>query len=171
MLVQARRADLIVTEVGPDLLVYDTHAKQLHTLPEPIAIVWRRCDGRATVADIADQTFLAEDAVIAAVEQLRGAGLLEGALPLQRPSRDRRTLLKQAAAGAVIVSVTAPLAAQAQSIAGSCWYLVSGGAWQAWDADYEQCKNFDSCSPGGGGASGGGCYKWATGANEPGVPW
>lgn len=33
------------------------------------------------------------------------------------------------------------------------------------------CQNLDSCNEGGGGQSGGGCYKWATDANAPDQGW
>ncbi|MEQ1708866.1 MAG: hypothetical protein ABL864_11125 [Terricaulis sp.] len=61
-----------------------------------------------------------------------------------------------------------PTAAAAQ-----CYWLSNEGA--GWVArpdlvDVELCFEMDSCS-GGVGLSGGGCYKWATGANAPAVSW
>jgi hypothetical protein len=37
--------------------------------------------------------------------------------------------------------------------------------------DQLACQDSDSCSDGGGGRSGGGCYKWATSANTHGISW
>ncbi|MEL7116567.1 MAG: hypothetical protein AAGP08_13465 [Pseudomonadota bacterium] len=34
-----------------------------------------------------------------------------------------------------------------------------------------QCQNLDSCQDGGGGASGGGCYKWTVSAADPQNQW
>lgn len=50
---------------------------------------------------------------------------------------------------------------------GCCWNL--NGAFAATQAD---CQNLDSCNAGGGGASGGGCYKWATSSTtQIAPPW
>ena len=42
--------------------------------------------------------------------------------------------------------------------------------WVPYNLDYDGCKAADSCS-GGGGQSGGGCYKWTVGANDPFTSW
>jgi hypothetical protein len=45
-----------------------------------------------------------------------------------------------------------------------CWVVSS------WASTFEQCYAFDSCA-GGLGYSGGGCYKWAGGSDQPAQPW
>ena len=42
----ARSEDLIVEELGEELLVYDMKADRGHCLSPVAARVWRRCDGR-----------------------------------------------------------------------------------------------------------------------------
>ena len=37
--------------------------------------------------------------------------------------------------------------------------------------DYDTCRSEDSCTEGGGGASGGGCYKWSTGSEGTAANW
>ena len=62
----------------------------------------------------------------------------------------------------------APIAAAAQ-----CYWLSNAGAgWVARPdlSEAELCFEMDSCS-GGVGLSGGGCYKWAIGADAPAIPW
>lgn len=171
MVLPARRTDVMVTAAGTDVLVYDNQTNQLHTLPESIATVWDLCDGRKDTGTIAREALMPEVAVVSALGQLREAGLLEGEQPAVPSRRDRRTLLKRAVAGAAIVSVTAPLAAQAISVAGSCWWLDQDGVWNAYDQAYEVCQSADSCFPGGGGGSSGGCYKWTVGPDDPFTGW
>lgn len=61
----------------------------------------------------------------------------------------------------------------APAAAAQCYWLSNEGAgWVARPdlADAELCFEMDSCS-GGVGLSGGGCYKWAIGADAPAAPW
>ena len=43
---------------------------------------------------------------------------------------------------------------------GCYWLYPDGSRWEAMDYSREQCQQMDSCNPGGGGQSGGGCYAW-----------
>lgn len=169
----ARRENLIVTEAGDDLVVYDERTSHLHTLPASIVSVWRQCDGVAKVDEIAIATGMTPAQVEAALRQLREAGLIDGEPVADDQASSRRGFLRKAAIGAAIVSVTAPMAAGAASVApaGSCWWLSGGDVWVAWPADYAQCQLQDTCFPGGGGGSGGGCYKWTVGQNDPFPGW
>ena len=47
----------------------------------------------------------------------------------------------------------------------SCWIAAPEGA-----ISFEECAALDSCN-GGGGESGGGCYKWADNSTQNGTPW
>lgn len=163
----ARREHLIITEVGSDLIVYDEQANHLHTLPAPIASVWRTCDGVATVDQISIIAGMTPAQVQVALGQLREAGLIDGDSPVDLSAHDRRRFIKKAALGAAIVSVTAPMAASASSVvpAGSCWWLGGADGWIVWPANYAACRQRDSCF-GGGQESGGGCYKWTVGPDD-----
>ncbi len=111
-----RTAGLVVSEVGLDLVVFDEQNSHLHTIPDPIASVWRACDGTCDARGIAETTSLTLDQVHAAIDQLHDVALLEAGHdgPATTP-RKRRALLKQAVIGVSILSVSAPLAVQAQS--------------------------------------------------------
>lgn len=65
-----------------------------------------------------------------------------------------------------------PAEAQVGASAECFWLSDQDGGWVPRPdlEDYYACHEMDSCS-GGAGMSGGGCYKWATGANETGLPW
>ena len=50
----ARRVDeLIVQELFDEILVYDRAKRKIHYLNPHTTVVWRHCDGRATIADVA----------------------------------------------------------------------------------------------------------------------
>jgi hypothetical protein len=49
----ARRDQFIITEAEQDLVIYDKRTCHLHTVPSPIAAVWRCCDGVRSVNEIA----------------------------------------------------------------------------------------------------------------------
>ena len=115
MAAQQRIADLVVSRVGPDTVVFDQRRNHVHTLPAVVAGVWAELDGVASSNDIARTTGRSCDEIEAMITQLGAAGLLEDWAPPVFATRDRRSLLRKAAIGAAIVSVTAPLAAQAQS--------------------------------------------------------
>ena len=113
-----RPASFVMSRVGTDLVIFDPETAHLHTLPAPVAAVWQACNGTAEVTAIATSTGLTLLQVEAALLQLREATLVEPEPAATVPSsRDRRTLLKRAALGAAMVSVTAPMAVQAQSAA------------------------------------------------------
>ena len=162
----ARRANLIVTEAGNDLVVYDERTSHLHTLPASIALVWRQCDGVATVDEIAISTGMTPTQVQSALKQLGETGLIEGEPVVDDQGSNRRAFMKKAALGAAIVSVTAPMAASAASVAPArqCWWLDSGSVvWveAAWAPVYEACRDLDECF------EDGACYKWTVGQNDP----
>ena len=125
---RARHEDLLVHELADEVLVYDLKRQKAHCLNETSALVWNRCDGLASVADIAGLlgeklgTAVDENVVWLALKQLDNAHLLREAspLPADRFSISRRQLMKRlgwsaAAALPLITSILAPKSASAQS--------------------------------------------------------
>ena len=49
----ARQAGLVVRELPGETLVYDLENNKAHCLNGTAALVWRRCDGQTTVAELA----------------------------------------------------------------------------------------------------------------------
>lgn len=131
-----RTAGLILTAVGDELIVFDERDHHLHTLPAPIPRVWEACDGATPAGQIAIATGLPATQVNAVLEQLLHANLLEGGFEQPPPTRDRRALVRKAALGAVILSVSAPMAVQASS--GLC------ALWRR--TDYRECEGI-TCPP------------------------
>jgi Coenzyme PQQ synthesis protein D (PqqD) len=123
----ARRDGLVVKTVGDEVLVYDLERARAHSLDALAAAIWRQCDGRRPVAALA-AAVRAETGVpvtAAAVEYglaaLDRARLLAGARPVPGPTR-RQVLARIGTAAAIplVLSITAPTAAQAQSRSQVC---------------------------------------------------
>lgn len=115
-----RRDDLVATDTGDDLLVYDPDSHALHTLNSITAEVFRRSDGDATIDDLVRESGLSEEQVRLALDLLRQAGLVKGDVSAAMPaSTSRRRFLRTAgiaAAAPALVSVTAPMASAAASV-------------------------------------------------------
>jgi len=111
---RAQRAGLLVQSVGDQLVVFDQARQRLHVLSRTAAVVWRYCDGRHTLTDLAAQagrelgTPVDESLVELALAQLDEAHLLEGRLApeLGADTVSRREMLQRAAA--VVAGVLLP---------------------------------------------------------------
>lgn len=129
---RARIDGLVVKELTDEVLVYDLHCDKAHCLNLTAAAVWKQCDGRSTATQIARRLSrreagldaalinIDEQVVWLALEQLsRGHLLEEHALwSASIPRMSRREAIRGIGIGAaialpVVVSITAPLPAQA----------------------------------------------------------
>lgn len=119
-------SQLVLQELGDELLVYDQRDHKAHSLDGVAAAVFRRCDGRTTVAEAAEAIAAggrpADVALVAAaLDELRATGLLESPAP-RVPALSRRDALRRVGfiAGAAVAiplvqSIVAPSVAQAAS--------------------------------------------------------
>jgi hypothetical protein len=124
---RARKDGLVIKELPNETLVYDLERDEAHCLNQTAALVWKRCDGKTTVARMAgllqDQldTSVNADVVWLAIKQLQRFHLVESYAEETEamPSVSRRNLvLKYAPAALVlplIMSISAPTAAQAST--------------------------------------------------------
>jgi hypothetical protein len=118
----ARSEDLVIEELGDELLVYDLTTNQAHALGATAARVWRACDGKTDAVAFSVELGLDRETVTRALDELRANGLLdEGAEGA--PGITRRDLSVKAtkvggavAAAPLIVSLAAPLPAAAQTV-------------------------------------------------------
>src|SRR5882672_5632881 len=121
-----RKRGLIVDDLPDEVLVYDLERDQAHCLNRTAALVWRACDGNASVLKIARRLEVELDApfnverVWLAIDQLEKLHLLDQSLTtsskLTRLSRRQmvRTLgLATAVAVPLVTSIVAPTAVQA----------------------------------------------------------
>ncbi len=128
----ARRVvDLIITEIGSDLIVYDEPSQTLHTLNKMTDLVWRALDGTRTLDSVAAETGLPNDVVQQALNQLTNANLLSGNLDASLQMREtRRGLLRKVAVGGsvaipMLTSTTAVQSVMAASCATGCYGVAS----------------------------------------------
>ena len=111
----ARQTDIVVDGVGSELLIFDRQTDTAHCLAEAAALVWRSCEGGATLSELAemlvahnlagsphDAATLAE----AALSELAEKGLLETSFAPEGMPR-RQALRRIAGVGAAAVG--APL--------------------------------------------------------------
>ncbi len=127
---RARQDGLVVEELPDETLAYDLKRHKAHCLNRTSALVWRRCDGQTTVAEVAallerELKIPADEAVVwMALDRLGRAHLLSEpvTLPADRAQYSRREVLRtlRRAAGIslllpVVESIVAPRAAAQQS--------------------------------------------------------
>jgi coenzyme PQQ synthesis protein D (PqqD) len=116
---QVRRDELMIREVGQELVVYDARHRRAHRLNKAAAPILQASDGTRTVGEIA--TLLSDDLdvqerselVWATLQDLSQADLLTAPIaPPRELGRSRRNLLQRAAmigfAVPVIESIVAP---------------------------------------------------------------
>ena len=118
----ARSEDLIVEELGDELLIYDSKANYGHSLSPDAARVWRRCDGKTPREGLSAQLDLNAKTVERALDELDRCELLEER-PVAAQGTTRReltvkmvTVAGAAAAAPLILSVAAPTPAQAATL-------------------------------------------------------
>jgi hypothetical protein len=74
---QARTDELVIEEVGDELLIYDSANKRAHCLGPAAAAVWRACDGNGSVDALSDTLDLSADEVKRVLDELEALELLE----------------------------------------------------------------------------------------------
>jgi hypothetical protein len=132
---RARTSDLVVKGVREEVLVYDLARHRAHSLNRVAAAVWRACDGTRNVAALGVAAAresgqeVPVEAVRYALQSLGRAQLLEG--PVEEGGVTRRQVMARlgtaaAAALPLVMTITAPTAAQAQSLAGGCLHENEG---------------------------------------------
>jgi len=131
---KARKEKLIVKELADETLVYDLENDRAHCLNQTAASVWKHCDGKATVSELAalleaeTNAAVPDEVVWLALDQLEKFALLEetSEKPFEFAGMNRRELVRRIGLGALalplIVSISASTAdAQASLLApGRC---------------------------------------------------
>ena len=118
----ARSTDIVVQELGEEILIYDLNTHKAYNLNETSGTVYRACDGRTTFDELKLGTKLPDEIIFLALDELRRENLLEESQTYSSPfggmSRReaiRRVGLASMIALPVISSLIAPTAAMAQS--------------------------------------------------------
>jgi hypothetical protein len=117
----ARSKELVVEELKDELLVYDLKSDHAHCLGVTAARVWRACDGNTSVEALAATLDLDSDTVARSLDELAACDLLDAGPELGAGWTRRELTVRVAKVGAaaaavpLIVSVTAPSPAEAQT--------------------------------------------------------
>jgi hypothetical protein len=132
----ARRDELDIQSVGGETLVYDKRTDKAYVLSPSAAAVWRACNGKRSVEDIANylsrENPTTEQVVWYALGQLNDLLAEPVTVPSAYAKLSRRQFLQRAGlvGGAVaipiVVSIVAPAPAHAQSVTVFCCVCVSG---------------------------------------------
>ena len=125
---EKRRDGLVMTELQDEVLVYDLDRHRAHCLNPSAAAVFRRCDGRTSVRDIARRLHkggpASEAAVWLALDRLDQAHLLETPLreTKEAPGLSRRELISRAAvlSGLLLPAITSVVAPTPAEAAATC---------------------------------------------------
>jgi hypothetical protein len=154
---RARQDDLLVDTVGEELLLYDQNTHTAHCLSPVAACVWRHCDGKRDVTELAELAGASENLVADALHELREKDLLDAEpQPMKSavPGMSRREAIVRigrvgagAAAASMIVSATAATPAMASSgeEAGKCAPTWSATTTYAEDQKVEYSANSLKC--------------------------
>jgi hypothetical protein len=127
-----RRQRLMIDELPDEVLVYDLDRHKAHCLNQTAALVWKHCDGRTSVSQIAEQLAkelgapVDEKLVWFALDQLgRDHLLAEGVVPpptmkgMTRRQMVRALGLAAVVAVPLITSIVAPIPVATASCGGN----------------------------------------------------
>jgi hypothetical protein len=125
---QSRKDNLVVQEIEGEVLIYDLNINKAFCLNDTSAQVWQACDGTKSVTEISQliskeqNSPVGEDFVWLALDQLKKNDLLSNSEEIvpNFNGMSRREVVKKVGLSTMlaipfIVSLTAPLAANAQS--------------------------------------------------------
>jgi len=120
----ARNTGLVVQEVPDELLVYDLHNDKAHCLNHTAALVWRSCDGKTAISDIASKLSsevgenISDDFVWLALDGLSKNDLLEKKITANFAGESRRSVIKKLGLASIVaVPIIASLAAPQNALA------------------------------------------------------
>lgn len=116
----ARTADIVVQELGKEILVYDLNNHKAFNLNETSSVVYKSCDGFTSFDELKTKYKFTDDLIYLALDQLKEENLLEENYTSPFSNISRRTVIKRVglatmAALPVIASLVSPTAAMAQS--------------------------------------------------------
>jgi len=116
----ARKSGLVVQEMPDEVLVYDLNTNKAHCLNQTAARVWKACDGKTSISEIASSfgKDAHEDLIWLAVDQLNESELLDGRVASKFKGQSRREVLKKIGLASVVaLPVIASLVAPSNALA------------------------------------------------------
>lgn len=127
---KGRESELVVQEVKDEVLIYDLQANKAYVLNPTSAMIWNLCDGSNSVSEISKQISMKmkqpvnNDLIWLALDQFKKDNLLADSadMVIEFNGLSRREAIRKAGVASmvalpVILSLVAPTAAMAQSVA------------------------------------------------------
>jgi hypothetical protein len=132
---RARKEGLLVQELSDEVLVYDLERDKAHCLNPTAALIWKHCDGRTNVSEMAGllekslEMSVDEDVVWCALNQLEKDHLLKEPLawPVGMERISRRTLIRRVGMAAVLLPLITTIVAPTAFASASCGMLCVSG--------------------------------------------
>jgi hypothetical protein len=146
----ARKSGLVVQEMPDEVLVYDLNSNKAHCLNETAAKVWKSCDGKTSIGEMAAVFGKGnnEDLVWLAIDQLSENELLETGVTSKFKGQSRRDVIKKIGLASVVaVPVIASLVAPQNALAAQSCNCVNNGQCIS-GANRGQCPS-STCNPSG----------------------
>ena len=152
----ARKAGLVIQDMPDEVLVYDLDTNKAHCLNKSAAFVWRSCDGKTSISDIARlfeiQTGdkVSDDFVWLAPDQLNENSLLESEVKASFAGRSRREVIKKIGLASVVaLPIVASLVAPKSAMAAvSCACVTPGDCiTQTGCPSTANCNGSGRCAP------------------------
>ncbi len=124
---KARKADLVTRQIPGELLVYDLKRHKAFCLNDTAATIWKNCNGKRTVADLAAQvekdqhTPVDEKVIWLALDQFEKSHLLQAKTvrPINLPPISRRSLIRAGIITAITLPIVTMIAAPTAQAAGT----------------------------------------------------
>ena len=146
----ARRDPLVVNELHGEVLVYDPDSHDAYCLNPTSALVWKNCDGRATISETAQllgrelSVPIDNEVVWLALTQLKKANLLAGEVkpPLGATKISRRELTRRIGIAALLLPAITALSVPA------AYAQASGCQGKPCDANTPCCPQQPNCVEG-----------------------
>ena len=148
----ARKTGLVIQDMPDEVLVYDLDTNKAHCLNKSAAFVWRSCDGKTSVSDIArlfeiqSGDKVSDDFVWLALDQLNENALLESEVKASFAGKSRREVIKKIGLASVVaLPIVASLVAPKSAMAATSCHCTGPGDCLA----QTSCPSTVNCNGGG----------------------
>ena len=151
----ARTNGLVVQEVPNEVLVFDMETNEAHCLNETAAMVWKNCDGKTSVPQIAEilgegKDSVSDDLIWLAIDQLNEHKLLEKEVETKFAGQSRREVLRKIGLASMIaLPIIASMAAPRSVMAATSCACVGDGdcATKSGCPSLSNCNSSGTCAP------------------------